>query len=1242
MAGTNKGVRLSKAAREVNLGIDNVVAHLKKKGFIVQANPNTKITGEMYQVLLKDFQINIALKEKADGISFRNKKEEIAVKGNALTPVVLDDAKTKTEKTEKVVPVAEKSADKPPVIIEAEKKQPLKEKAVPMEKPKITTPTPSIKTPKLEQTQEKVKAIVEAKEEKVVEKKVKINLEKPVEQPIVKIEKPKAKVVEKTESAKPIVEKAVPKAKDKTPLVDTSKEKDQKLEKPKVEVVKKVEPIKAPIPIKETPKTIVEKKIEKTEITPKNIEKKPTIKKEIPPKKEATSSVTKEIKVLPKHSKITLETKKDNSTLPTTDNVLPAAENRKEKATNDNASISKTTNRKKVENNDKSNLSSNNKKKRRNNRNKKTSVSNETKTQNPIVSPTIEKVKTPKEDSKTTDKKTVVSAEKTTEVTPKKREIDMPKLTVVGKIDLDSLNLRTRPERRKRTSKKRRGGRTDDNAKNKSTSTSNTSNTNTKNTTGKISPAEEAKKKRRRRKRIPTTDSKVKLDTNNKTGSKEGDNRNKRNSSSSTGNNDRRTPRTRDNNSRSNSGSSSSSNSNNRNNTTRKRTGESPASIARSRRRSNNSSGRNRRNRLPEQAEVSEKEIQAKIKATMAKISGGSKGKNTRAKIRKQKRVDAADKQREAIEQKDHSLLQVTEFVSVNELAKLMEVPVTKVITTCFTLGIIVSINQRLDAEVIELVADEFGFNIDFISVTEQDDDFIEEEDAEEDLKPRASIVTIMGHVDHGKTSLLDYIRSASVVAGEVGGITQHIGAYEVTMADEKKITFLDTPGHEAFTAMRARGAKITDIAVIVIAADDSIMPQTKEAISHAQAADVPMVFAINKIDKPEAQPEKIKEQLAQMNILVEDWGGSYQCQEISAKKGINIDELLEKIVLEAEILELKANPDRKAVGTVIEASLDKGRGYVSTVLVQKGTLKVGDIILAGQYNGRVRAMFNERGGREKTAGPSQPVLILGLNGAPQAGDRLRVMDKEQEARELAIKRQQITREQQQRAHKHITLEEIGRRLLIGNFKELNLIIKGDFDGSVEALSDALLKLSTEEIQVRIIHRSVGAITESDVLLASASDAIIVGFQVRPTSNARKQGEKENIDIRLYSIIYDAIDEIKAAMEGMLEPKVEERFVCNIEVKEVFKISKVGTIAGCFVTEGKVYRDTKIRLIRDGVVKYTGDIATLRRYKDEVKEVLSGMECGIALNKYGDIKVGDVIEGYEEIEIKRTLSSTRK
>lgn len=640
--------------------------------------------------------------------------------------------------------------------------------------------------------------------------------------------------------------------------------------------------------------------------------------------------------------------------------------------------------------------------------------------------------------------------------------------------------------------------------------------------------------------------------------------------------------------------------------------------------------------------EPTEKEIQDQIKATLARLSGAGKSSKfaDRSKFRRQKRDDVASATEDALAEKQlqSKTLKVTEFVTANELAKMMDVSVTQIISTCMSLGLFVSINQRLDAETLTIVADEFGYKVEFVTADSQEL-FEDEQDNEEDLMPRAPIITVMGHVDHGKTSLLDYIRKTNVISGEAGGITQHIGAYEVFLENGKKIAFLDTPGHEAFTAMRARGAKVTDIVIIVVSADDSVMPQTIEAINHAQAAGVPLVFAINKIDKAGANPERIKEQLANMNILVEDWGGKYQCQEISAKSGLNVDLLLEKVLLEAELLELKANPNKRAVGTVIEAALDKGRGIVTTILVQAGTLRVGDPILAGSYSGRVKALQNDLGKKIEFAGPSTPVQVLGFTGAPQAGDKFNVMASEPEARDIANKRLQLIREQGLRTQKHITLDEIGRRLAIGNFKELNIIVKGDVDGSVEALADSLLKLSTSEIQVNIVHKAVGQISESDVLLATASDAIIIGFQVRPSLSARKIAEQEEIDIRLYSIIYDAINEIKLAMEGMLAPEIEEKIVCNVEIRDVFKITKVGTIAGCMVLDGKITRNTKIRIVRDGVVVYTGELASLKRFKDDVKEVLAGYECGLNIQNFNDIKVGDVVEGYEQVEVKRKLTT---
>ncbi|MEO6901663.1 MAG: translation initiation factor IF-2 [Bacteroidia bacterium] len=638
----------------------------------------------------------------------------------------------------------------------------------------------------------------------------------------------------------------------------------------------------------------------------------------------------------------------------------------------------------------------------------------------------------------------------------------------------------------------------------------------------------------------------------------------------------------------------------------------------------------------PAKVELTPDQIQAQIKETLARLSGA--GKSKASKHRKSKRDMVSDRIQEAADQEEANkkIIKVTEFVSANQLAQMMSVPVNEIISTCMSLGMFVSINQRLDAETIAIVAEEFGYQLEFVSVEVQEA-IKEEIDTEEQLLPRSPIVTVMGHVDHGKTSLLDYIRKANVIAGEAGGITQHIGAYNVKLENGKTITFLDTPGHEAFTAMRARGAQVTDIAIIVVAADDSVMPQTIEAINHAQAAGVPIVIAINKIDKPGANPDKIREALSQINILVEEWGGKFQCQEISAKKGQNIDVLLEKVLLEAEILDLKANPNKNASGTVIESELDKGRGYVSTILVESGTLHIGDIVLAGCFSGKVKALHNERGQVVTEAGPAMPVSLLGLSGAPQAGDKFHIMSDDREAREIASKRLQLQREQGIRTHKHITLDEIGRRLAIGDFKELNVIVKGDVDGSVEALADSLQKLSTEKVQVKIIHKSVGAISESDVLLASASNAIIIGFQVRPSVSARKLAESEQIDIRLYSIIYNAINEIKAAMEGMLAPEFEEKVVCNIEIREVFNITKVGTIAGCYVLDGKVTRNTKIRIIRDGIVVHDGKLGSLKRFKDDVKEVNKGYECGLNIDGFNDIKQGDIIEGYEMVEIKAKL-----
>ena len=663
----------------------------------------------------------------------------------------------------------------------------------------------------------------------------------------------------------------------------------------------------------------------------------------------------------------------------------------------------------------------------------------------------------------------------------------------------------------------------------------------------------------------------------------------------------------------------------------------------------NNADNRNRDNRRekpakeqrpkrPIHTEVNEEDVQRQVKETLARLTQKDKGQKKGAKWRKEKREANANREREAfeLEQAESRTLKLTEFVTANDLAVMMGVPINNVIATCMSIGVMVSINQRLDAETINIVAEEFGYKTEYISA-EVVEAISQEEDSEDDLTTRPPIVTVMGHVDHGKTSLLDYIRQANVIAGEAGGITQHIGAYNVKLADGRRITFLDTPGHEAFTAMRARGAKVTDLCIIIVAADDSVMPQTVEAINHASAAGVPIVFAINKIDKPTANPDKIKEGLAAMNYLVEDWGGKYQSQDISAKKGLGVDELMEKVLLEAEMLELKANPNRKATGSIIESSLDKGRGYVATVLVQNGTLRVGDTILAGTHYGKVKAMFNERNQRIKEAGPATPALVLGLNGAPTAGDTFNVMDTDQEAREIANKREQLQREQGLRTTTRMTLEEIARRRALGNFHELNIIVKGDVDGSIEALSDSLIKQSTEEIQVNVLHKAVGEISESDVVLAAASDAIIIGFQVRPSLAARRAAERDGVEIRLYSVIYQAIEEVKDAMAGMLEPEMKEEITGTAEVLQTYKISKVGTIAGAIVREGKIKRNCKVRVIRDGIVRYTGDLGSLKRFKDDVKEVVSGYDCGLNIAGYNDIQEGDIIEGFEEVAVKKTL-----
>ncbi len=756
-----------------------------------------------------------------------------------------------------------------------------------------------------------------------------------------------------------------------------------------------------------------------------------------------------------------------------------------------------------------------------------------------------------------------------------------PQLNVIGKIDLSAINQSTRP--RRKTKEERRNER---NAKAAGAGATGT---------GANAAAGQGKK---RRNRI----GKEKVDIE-KTSNQQQPGQNRGGNNNSRGGN--------------NGGNNNNANGRNRDNAKGK--------------------DRNRRN-APQQAPASEEDVQKQVKETLARLINKDKGQKKGVKWRKEKREAFHSREREAAEAEaaESRVLKLTEFVTANDLAVMMDVPINEVIATCMNLGVMVSINQRLDAETINIVAEEFGFQTEYVSA-EVVEAIHQEEDNEEDLVNRPPIVTVMGHVDHGKTSLLDYIRNANVIAGEAGGITQHIGAYNVKLEDGRRITFLDTPGHEAFTAMRARGAKVTDLCIIIVAADDNVMPQTVEAINHASAAGVPIVFAINKIDKPAANPDKIKEELAQMNYLVEEWGGKYQSQDVSAKKGLGVNELMEKVLLEAEMLDLKANPSRPATGSIIESSLDKGRGYVATVLVQNGTLRVGDIVLAGSNYGKVKAMFNERNQRVKEAGPATPVLILGLNGAPQAGDTFNVMPTEQEAREIANKREQLQRELGLRTNKRIGLEEIGRRRAIGNFQELNIIVKGDVDGSIEALSDSLIKLSTEEVKVNVLHKAVGAISESDVALAAASDALIIGFQVRPSQAARRAAERDGVEIRLYSVIYQAIEEVKDAMEGMLAPEIKEEVIGTAEVLQVYKISKVGTIAGAIVREGKIKRSCKVRLIRDGIVRYTGELGSLKRFKDDVKEVLSGYDCGLSIAGYNDIQEGDFIEAFEEVEVKKTL-----
>ncbi|RXQ93043.1 translation initiation factor IF-2 [Ancylomarina salipaludis] len=1000
MTKVNKNIRLSKLAREFNVGITTIVEFLNKKGIEIDSNPNNKVSGEAYDILAKEYSSDINLKKESEKVnlkSTREKKDPVFLEGSE------PEVHEKTEKTAKI------------------------------EEPKATV--------------------------KVVGKIDLDTVSKP-------IKKEEAKVKESKVEEKPV-------------KIEETPVSEEKIATPKAESKEKTKQPSEASPEEQSVKMVSAKKEEaKTEV-------KPSDKKD-------------EFKVI---GKIDL-------------NAM----------------------------------------------NQRTRPAKKTKAEKDVERKEKQKTVTPPTPKKVIESKPVATPEPTPAAKPEKKEEEIFKFstqkltgpTVIGKIELPV---------EKKTSQ---------------------------------ADKDKAKNQRKKRKRIKKDGEKVNV------AAQKGTNRPK-----GTGAGAAKAGVT--------------------------------ATTGTDRRPAKDSKFNKLKKKAPVKKEVSEEDVQKQIKDTLARLTSKG-GKSKGAKHRREKRDMASMKQQEMAERKEaeKNTIKLTEFVTVSELASMMEVSPTQIIATCMGLGLFVSINQRLDAETISIVADEFGYDAEFVSVEIQES--IEEEvDKEEDLIPRAPIVTVMGHVDHGKTSLLDYVRHANVIDGEAGGITQHIGAYNVKLDDGRRVSFLDTPGHEAFTAMRARGAQVTDIAIIIVAADDNVMPQTIEAINHASAAGVPIVFAINKIDKAGADPERIKSELANMNYLVEDWGGKYQCQEISAKNGINIEELLEKVLLEAEMLELKANPNKRAIGSVIESSLDKGRGYVTTLLVQAGTLKIGDILLAGSYTGHVKAMFNERGNKITSVGPSEPALILGLNGAPQAGDNFNVMESEKEARSIANKREQLQREQGLRTQKHITLDEIGRRIAIGNFQELNVIVKGDVDGSIEALSDSLIKLSTEEIQVNVIHKAVGQISESDVMLATASNAIIVGFQVRPSIGARRIAEKEEIDIRLYSIIYDAIEELKSAMEGMLSPEIKEEITATVEVTETFNITKVGTIAGCIVREGKIKRNSKIRLIRDGIVIYSGALGSLKRFKDDVKEVAKGYECGLNIDKYNDIKVGDMVEAFEEVEVAKKL-----
>jgi translation initiation factor IF-2 len=1113
-----KELRLSKLAREFNVGISTIVDFLKKKGHTVDPNPNTKVAPELYNVLSKEYSSDINAKKESEKVnlrSLREKKETVTIEE--------DDSQPEEEEViEKEILIKDTSTGKKaPLLVEPKRdnKEPevkvigkidldsLKPKARPFDKP---AEVPADK-------------VVEKTPEKHVEKQVEKPADKPVEKPADKhVERHVVKHVEKPVeiTEEKIVEKPADKPVEEPVKVKAEEVAESLVEKAPVKHVVKHEEKPADVP------SVIEEPVAAPIVENTNEERVPDESGTVEPAQDnevitAKAEFESDIRVVGKIDldSINLRTRPPKKTKEQRDEERREKQQQQKPQQQERRFVNTPRQQDQRQPDQRQQDQGNRPHHQRSDR-------NEAQGQRRNLQP-----QSNSESAKPQQEDKVIRAEA--------QRLSGP--TVVGRIDLPSADDRKKP----------------------------------------VASSDVYDAKKKKRKRIKKDNEKVAVPAKDRQQSPQQNQDNK--------------PKfvNRDKDSRS-------------------------------------------KLRRPVRQEVSEEDVQKQIKDTLARLT--SKGKSKTSKYRREKRDIASHRMQEELEQseRDKNILKVTEFVSVNELASMMGVPVTAVISTCMNMGLFVSINQRLDAETMALVADEFDFKVEFISVEVQEAIRVED-DSEEELVPRPPIVTVMGHVDHGKTKLLDYIRSANVIAGEAGGITQHIGAYAVELENGRKITFLDTPGHEAFTAMRARGAKVTDVAIIVVAADDGVMPQTKEAINHVSAAGVPIVFAINKIDKPDANPEKIKEELAQLNYLVEDWGGKYQSQEISAKSGLNIDLLLEKVLLEAELLDLKANPEKRAFGTVIESSLDRGRGYIATILVEGGTLNTGDVILAGSYFGHIKAMYNERNQKIDSAGPSMPVLILGLDGAPQAGDTFNVLEDIKEAKDIASKREMLQREQGLRTKKHITLDEIGRRIAIGNFQELNVIVKGDVDGSVEALSDSLIKLSTPEIEVNVIHKAVGQISESDVVLATASNAIIVGFQVRPSLNARRLAEKEQIDIRFYSIIYDAIEEIRAAMEGMLSPEIKEEITGTAEVRETFKITKVGTVAGCFVKEGKLLRSSKVRIIRDGIVIHTGELGSLKRFKDDVKEVINGYECGLNLNNFNDLQVGDLVEGFTETEVKKKL-----